>query len=76
MGLQGLHRIQFLKGIIAYRFGVDVDIDPAAWIAENIGICAEVSYEWIDELTVHNVGVSAEIDYSSLIVCAGLVVTF
>jgi hypothetical protein len=42
----------------------------------NIGLYAEVGYEWIDEPTVRNGGMLAEIDYSSLIVSTGLILKF
>ena len=58
------------------RFGVGVDMGLAAWFTENVGLYAEVGYEWIDEPTVKNGGMSAELDYSSLIVSTGLIVKF
>ena len=58
------------------RFGAGADIGLAAWFTENVGLCAEVGYEWIDEPTVRNGGMAAELDYSSLIVSTGLMVRF
>jgi hypothetical protein len=58
------------------RFGVGADVGLAAWVSENIGFYAEVGYEWIDEPTVRNGGMAAELDYSSLIVSTGLMVRF
>ena len=58
------------------RFGAGADVGLAVWLAENIGLYAEVGYEWIDEPTVRNGGLSTEIDYSSLIVSTGLMVSF
>jgi hypothetical protein len=58
------------------RFGVGTDVGLAAWFSENIGFYAEVGYEWIDEPTVRNCGMSAELDYSSLIVSTGVIVRF
>ena len=58
------------------RFGIGADMGLAAWLTENIGIYAEVGYEWIDEPTVKNDGMSAKMDYSSLIVSTGLIVGF
>lgn len=58
------------------RFGVGADVGLAAWITENFGIYAEAGYEWIDELTVKNGGMSVELDYSSLIVSTGVIVRF
>jgi hypothetical protein len=58
------------------RFGVGADVGLAAWLTENVGLYAEVGYEWIDEPTVRNGGMSAELDYSSLIISAGLMVSY
>ena len=58
------------------RFGAGADIGLAAWLSENVGLYAEVGYEWIDEPTVRNGGMAAELDYSSLIVSTGLMVRF
>ena len=58
------------------RFGVGADVGLVAWFWENIGFYAEVGYEWIDEPTVRNGGMSAELDYSSLIVSTGVSVRF
>jgi hypothetical protein len=58
------------------RFGVGTDVGLAAWFSENVGFYAEVGYEWIDEPTVRNGGMSAELDYSSLIVSTGVIVRF
>ena len=58
------------------RFGAGADIGLAAWLSENIGLYAEVGYEWIDVPKVRNSGMSAELDYSSLIVGMGLIVRF
>jgi hypothetical protein len=58
------------------RFGVGADVGLAAWFTENVGLYAEVGYEWIDVSKVRNSGMSAELDYSSLIVGMGLIVRF
>ena len=58
------------------RFGAGADMGLAAWLTENIGLYAEVGYEWIEEPTVKNGGMSAKMDYSSLIVSAGVIVRF
>ena len=58
------------------RFGVGADVGLAAWFSDDIGFYVEVGYEWIDEPTVRNGGMSAELDYSSLIVSTGVVVRF
>jgi hypothetical protein len=64
------------ESVTECRFGVGADVGLAAWLSENIGLYAEVGYEWINEPTVRNGGMSAEIDYSSLIVSTGLMVRF
>jgi hypothetical protein len=64
------------ESAVECRFGVGADIGLAAWLTENIGFYAEVGYEWIDGPTVRNGGMSAEMDYSSLITSAGVVVKF
>ena len=58
------------------RFGAGADMGLAAWLTENVGLYAEVGYEWVDEPTVKNGGMSARMDYSSLIVSAGAIVRF
>ena len=58
------------------RFGAGADMGLAAWLTENIGLYAEVGYEWVDEPTVKNGGMSARMDYSSLIVSTGVIVRF
>ena len=58
------------------RFGAGADMGLAAWLTENVGLYAEVGYEWIEEPTVKNGGMSARMDYSSLIVSAGAIVRF
>ena len=58
------------------RFGAGADMGLAAWLTENVGLYAEVGYEWIEEPTVKNGGMSAGMDYSSLIVSAGAIVRF
>lgn len=64
------------ESAVECRFGVGADVGLAAWFSENIGFYADVGYEWIDEPTVRNGGLSTEIDYSSLIVSTGLMVSF
>ena len=64
------------ESVVKCRVGVGADIGLAAWLTENFGLYAEVGYEWIDEPTVRNYGMSAEMDYSSLIVSVGGIVRF
>ena len=64
------------EGDVKCKFGVGADVGLAAWFTENFGIYAEAGYEWIDEPTVRNGGMEAELDYSSLIVSMGLMVRF
>ena len=64
------------RSVTECRFGAGADLGLAAWLSENLGIYAEVGYEWIDEPTVRNGGMSAEMDYSSLIVSIGGIVRF
>ena len=64
------------EGDVKCKFGVGADVGLAAWFTENFGIYAEAGYEWIDESTVRNGGMEAELDYSSLIVSMGLMVRF
>jgi hypothetical protein len=64
------------ESAVECRFGAGADVGLAVRLSENIGLYAEVGYEWIDESTVRNGGMSAELDYSSLIVSTGLMVRF
>ena len=45
-------------------------------ITENIGIYGQVGYEWIDKSDVSTGGFKADIDYSSLVLSAGVQVRF
>ena len=45
-------------------------------LTENIGIYGQVGYEWIDKSDVSTGGFKADIDYSSLVVSAGIQVRF
>lgn len=64
------------ESVVECKFGVGVDMGFTAWVSENFGLYAEVGYEWSDESSVRNGGLSAEVDYSSLIVSVGGVVRF
>ena len=45
-------------------------------LTENLGTFAEVGYEWIDEGRLSAGGLRAEADFSSLVVSAGLRLSF
>lgn len=52
------------------------DIGLAAYLTDNIGLYAEVGYEWIDRFEVDVDALSARMDYSSLVVSAGVAFKF
>ncbi len=52
------------------------DIGLAAYLTDNIGLYAEVGYEWIDRFDVDIESLSARMDYSSLVVSAGVAFRF
>ncbi len=60
----------------ACRLGVGADVGLAAYVTENIGIYAEVGYEWVDGFNTSIDTLTAEIDFSSLVVSAGVVFRF
>ena len=64
------------ESAIECSFGAGAEIGLVAWLGDNFGIYAEAGYEWIDAAKVRNGGVSAEMDYSSLIVSAGCIFRF
>ena len=45
-------------------------------ITDNIGIYGQVGYEWIDDTDVSTGGFKADVDYSSLVLSAGIQVRF
>ena len=57
-------------------FGAGADVGLTAWIADNFGFYVEVGYEWVDNPSNDNGAMSAEMDFSSLIVGAGCVIRF
>lgn len=57
-------------------FGVGGTVGLAAFLTENIGLFAEVGYEWIDKADMGLGRTDAEIDFSSLVVSAGVVFRF
>lgn len=58
------------------RLGFAGDLGLAAYLTENIGLYAEVGYEWIDDFDASVNGFSADIDFSSLVVSAGIAFKF
>jgi len=60
----------------ACRFGAGGEIGAVAWLIDNIGLYSEVGYEWIDEVSAKNGDAKATSDFSSLIVSAGIMVSF
>lgn len=60
----------------ACLFGLAAEVGLAANVTENVGLFAEVGYEWIDEGGLSAGGLRAEADFSSLVVAAGLRVRF
>ncbi len=60
----------------ACRFGLGADVGLAAYLTENIGLYAEVGYEWIDSFSASVDSLSAEVDFSSLVVSAGIAFKF
>ena len=58
------------------KFGAGGDLGAVAWLSDNVGVYADVGYEWIDEADKRISGSRAKVDYSSLTVGAGLMVGF
>lgn len=58
------------------RLGFAGNVGLAGWILENVGLYAQVGYEWIDEDRISVGGVSATTDYSSLVLSAGVQARF
>lgn len=52
------------------------DLGLAAYLTDNIGLYAEVGYEWVDRMDTSIDALSARVDFSSLIVSAGLAFRF
>ena len=55
-------------------FGGSIGLD--AYLTDGLGLYAQVGYEWIDDADVSAGGIDAEADFSSLVVSAGVVLTF
>ena len=64
------------ESTVECRLGAGAEVGLAAWLDDNFGIYVEAGYEWIDAPSVRNGGMSAEMDYSSLIIGAGIVFRF
>ena len=58
------------------RFGIAGEVGLAAYVTENLGLYAEVGYEWVDNFDASAGGLSADVDFSSLVVSAGLAFRF
>ena len=58
------------------RLGFAGEVGLAAYVTENLGFYGEVGYEWVDGFDVTAGGLSADVDFSSLIVSAGLAFRF
>ena len=58
------------------RFGIAGEVGLAAYVTENLGLYAEVGYEWVDNFDVTAGGLSADVDFSSLVISAGVAFRF
>ncbi len=58
------------------RLGVAAEVGLVGYLTENLGLYAEVGYEWIDDFDASAGGLSADLDFSSLVVGAGVVVSW
>lgn len=58
------------------RLGAGGEVGAIAWMTDNLGLYAEVGYEWIDEADAKVGGAKAKTDFSSLVVSAGVVIGF
>jgi len=58
------------------RFGIGADVGLAAYITDWFGLYADVGYEWVDKASTSCDGVSADVDFSSLVVSAGAIFRF
>jgi len=57
-------------------FGVAGEVGLAAYVTENLGLYAEVGYEWVDGFDASAGSLSADVDFSSLVISAGLAFRF
>ena len=58
------------------RFGVAAEVGLIGYLTENLGIYGEVGYEWIDGFDASVGNLNADVDFSSLMVSAGVVLAF
>ena len=58
------------------RVGFGAEVGLVANVTENLGLFAEVGYEWIDSFDASAGGLAADVDFSSLVISAGLQVRF
>ena len=58
------------------RFGVAAEVGLVGYLTENLGLYGEVGYEWIDGFDASVGNLNADIDFSSLMVSAGIIITF
>ena len=58
------------------RFGVAAEVGLVGYLTENLGLYGEVGYEWIDGFDASVGNLNADVDFSSLMVSAGIVITF
>ena len=58
------------------RIGFGGNAGLTAYLTEYLGIYAEAGYEWIDKVDTSVGGANAEVDFSSLVVSAGLLISF
>ena len=58
------------------RPGFAGEVGLTARLTDNLGLFAEVGYEWIDRFGASADGLSARVDFSGLVVSAGLAASF
>ncbi len=58
------------------RLGFGADVGLVANMADWLGLYADVGYEWVDDFDVSAAGVRSTMDFSSLVVSAGIVLRF
>ncbi len=58
------------------RLGFAGEVGLAACLTDRLGLYAEVGYEWVDGFDAAVDGIAADVDFSSLVVSAGLAYRF
>ena len=58
------------------RLGFGAEVGIEANLTENIGLFGQVGYEWVDKADIRVGGLAAEVDFSSLVIAAGIRVRF